>query len=234
MGVNSVSPTGTTTGTAASAGATAGTSGSSSGTGASKGSVLSSDFETFLKMLTTQLQNQDPLNPIDSTDYAVQLATFAGVEQQVLTNDLLESMGGNSGLGGLAQYSGWVGMEARTEGTIMADGNPVELHYEIPEGTKKAELVVRTGSGLELHRIDVTGATPPYPWAGTSPGGEPLLKGEYALEIEASDASGDIETVKVSAYAEVAEVRAGSGGTEIVLKTGQTVAPEEITALRGK
>lgn len=139
-----------------------------------------------------------------------------------------------SGLGGLAQYSGWVGMEARTEGTIMADGNPVELHYEIPEGTKKAELVVRTGSGLELHRIDITGATQPYPWAGTSPGGEPLLKGEYALEIEASDASGDVETVKVSAYAEVAEVRAGSGGTEIVLKTGQTVAPEEITALRGK
>ena len=103
MAVNGVSSTGTTSGTAASAGAAAGTSGSASSTGASKGSVLSSDFETFLKMLTTQLENQDPLNPIDSTDYAVQLATFAGVEQQVLTNDLLESMGGNSGLGGLAQ-----------------------------------------------------------------------------------------------------------------------------------
>ncbi|MBL9058686.1 MAG: flagellar hook assembly protein FlgD [Mangrovicoccus sp.] len=207
---------------------------SSSGTDAAKNSALSSDFETFLKMLTTQLQNQDPMNPIDSTDYAVQLATFAGVEQQVLTNDLLKSMGGNSGLGGLAQYSGWVGMEARTEGTIMADGNPVELHYTIPEGTRKAELVVRTASGLELHRIDITGATTPYPWAGTSPGGEPLLKGEYALEIEATDASGDIETVKVSAYGEVAEVRSGTGGTEIVLTNGQTVAPEEITALRGK
>ena len=46
--------------------------------------VLSSDFETFLKMLTTQMQNQDPLNPVDSTDYATQLATFSSVEQQVL------------------------------------------------------------------------------------------------------------------------------------------------------
>ena len=48
--------------------------------------VLSSDFETFLKMLTVQLENQDPLNPVDSADYAVQLATFSGVEQQVQTN----------------------------------------------------------------------------------------------------------------------------------------------------
>ena len=46
-------------------------------------SALSSDFETFLRMLTTQLQNQDPLNPVDSADFAVQLATFSSVEQQV-------------------------------------------------------------------------------------------------------------------------------------------------------
>jgi flagellar basal-body rod modification protein FlgD len=53
------------------------------------GAKISSDFETFLKMLTVQMQNQDPLNPVDSSDYATQLATFSGVEQQVQTNDLL-------------------------------------------------------------------------------------------------------------------------------------------------
>ena len=46
--------------------------------------VISSDFQTFLTMLTTQLQNQDPLNPVESSDFAVQLATFSGVEQQVI------------------------------------------------------------------------------------------------------------------------------------------------------
>ena len=45
--------------------------------------LISSDFDTFLKMLTAQMQNQDPMKPIDSADYAVQLATFSGVEQQV-------------------------------------------------------------------------------------------------------------------------------------------------------
>ena len=60
-----------------------GTAGSSTSTGG-----ISSDFNTFLRMLTVQMQNQDPLNPIDSADYAVQLATFSGVEQQVRTNQL--------------------------------------------------------------------------------------------------------------------------------------------------
>jgi hypothetical protein len=58
--------------------------------------TLGSDFETFLKMLTTQMKNQDPLNPVESSEYAVQLATFSSVEQQVLTNDLLTRLIGQS------------------------------------------------------------------------------------------------------------------------------------------
>ena len=75
---------------------------------------ISADFETFLKMLTVQMQNQDPLNPIDSADYAVQLATFSGVEQQVQTNDLLKGLAASLGAAGLSEMAGWVGMEART------------------------------------------------------------------------------------------------------------------------
>ena len=54
--------------------------------------VLSSDFETFLQMLTAQARYQDPLEPIDSSEYASQLAQFSMVEQQVLSNDLLTSL----------------------------------------------------------------------------------------------------------------------------------------------
>lgn len=80
---------------------------------ASAKDAINSDFETFLIMLTTQMQNQDPLNPIDSSDFAVQLATFSSVEQQVKTNDLLTSLGQQFELMGLSQLAGWVGMEAR-------------------------------------------------------------------------------------------------------------------------
>jgi flagellar basal-body rod modification protein FlgD len=58
------------------------------------GRAISSDFNTFLRMLTVQMQNQDPLDPIDSADFAVQLATFSGVEQQVRTNELLGQLSG--------------------------------------------------------------------------------------------------------------------------------------------
>ncbi|WP_240722871.1 flagellar hook capping FlgD N-terminal domain-containing protein [Poseidonocella sp. HB161398] len=51
-----------------------------------------SDFDTFIKILTSQIKNQDPANPLDSTELATQLATFSGVEQQVLTNKILQNI----------------------------------------------------------------------------------------------------------------------------------------------
>ena len=73
-------------------------------------SGISSDFETFLRMLTAQMKNQDPLNPVESADFATQLATFSGVEQAVLTNDLLRGLSLQIGVSGLAS---WVGKEVR-------------------------------------------------------------------------------------------------------------------------
>ncbi len=76
--------------------------------------TIGSDFQTFLEMLTVQMRNQDPLNPIDSTEYAAQLAAFSTVEQAVLTNDLLKSLAAQMGDSSMSQLAGWVGMEART------------------------------------------------------------------------------------------------------------------------
>jgi hypothetical protein len=89
--------------------------------------ALTSDFDTFLKMLTTQMQNQDPLNPMESTDFAVQLATFSGVEQQVLTNDLLKDLNGQFTLMGMSQLSAWVGKEARTNSDVWYDGRAIPI-----------------------------------------------------------------------------------------------------------
>ncbi|WP_367648781.1 flagellar hook capping FlgD N-terminal domain-containing protein [Ruegeria arenilitoris] len=60
---------------------------------AAKTTGLASDFVTFLKMLTIQARNQDPLKPLDASEYASQLAQFSMVEQQVQTNDLLSTLG---------------------------------------------------------------------------------------------------------------------------------------------
>jgi flagellar basal-body rod modification protein FlgD len=200
-------------------------------TTAQSSSALTSDFDTFLKMLTVQMQNQDPLNPIDSADYAVQLATFSGVEQQVQTNDLLRSLGAGGSLGGLAQHADWVGMQARTEGPVTFAGQPVQVDYELPVDAVSAELVVSDTGGQELYRQPVTGPGP-LAWDGISPTGGQLLAGPYTLAVETRNASGRTETGPVSTYARVTEVQSGSEGPMIVLDNGTTVSADSITALR--
>src|SRR6056297_97759 len=93
----------------------------SAGTPKAGTSMISSDFETFLRMLTAQVENQDPLNPLESTEFATQLATFSGVEQQVRTNELL----GGLAASGLSQISAWVGMEGRAAAPVFFAGTPV-------------------------------------------------------------------------------------------------------------
>lgn len=132
-----------------------GAAGMSAATTTGDTGVINSDFETFLVMLTAQLQNQDPLNPMDSSDYAVQLATFSGVEQQVLTNELLRGLGAEGRIDNLASVAGWVGLEAGTQGTTYFTGAPVDFDVDVPERADWAQLVIRADSGAEIAALAV-------------------------------------------------------------------------------
>ena len=72
---------------------------------------LNQDFDDFLTLLTTQLQNQDPLEPMDSNEFTNQLVQFSQVEQQLATNDLLEDMRALSVLNTTQLGLGFVGMD---------------------------------------------------------------------------------------------------------------------------
>ena len=78
-------------------------------------------------MLTTQVENQDPLDPIKTEDYATQLAQFSAVEQQTKTNDLLEVLNAQFGQMGMAELANWVGMEARVEAPASFDGGAIAV-----------------------------------------------------------------------------------------------------------
>jgi len=94
---------------------------------AAKEATIGADFETFLVMLTAQMKNQDPLNPMDSQDFATQLATFSGVEQQVKTNDQLAALASQFATSNLGEMAGWVGMNARIAIPGDFDGTPIEI-----------------------------------------------------------------------------------------------------------
>jgi flagellar basal-body rod modification protein FlgD len=146
--------------------------------------AITGDYNTFLRMLTTQLQNQDPLNPIESSDYAVQLATFSGVEQQTRTNQLLESLGGQFNILGMAQMAGWVGQEARTDAAVAWSGNPVTLSPNPAAGADRTTVVVKDSRGTVVARQDIPPSTAPFEWTGTGIDGVALPHGIYTMELE--------------------------------------------------
>lgn len=193
---------------------------------------ISSDFNTFLKMLTVQLQNQDPLNPIESTDYAVQLATFSGVEQQVQTNTLLTSLAGRFDLLGMAQLSGWVGQEAASTAPVHFDGRPVTLLPSPASGADAVVLVVTDAAGNLVARESLPPGAAPYQWLGADAAGNPLPEGRYTLRLESQRGGEVIDTSPISAYARIAEARRDGDGVTLILEGGVQVRAEDVTALR--
>ncbi|MCU9849960.1 flagellar hook assembly protein FlgD [Defluviimonas sp. WL0024] len=197
------------------------------------GTLINSDFQTFLVMLTTQMQNQDPLNPIDSTDYAAQLATFSGVEQQVKTNTLLESLSSQLGLSGMAQMASWVGMEARSAAPTLFDGAPLTLYPAPESGADQTVLVAYDSQGREVMRSPAPASDEPLVWAGTDSRGGPMPAGLYSFRLESYAAGEPLGISDVESFARIAEVQNGPDGPVVVLDGGAVVSPPDIKAMRG-
>lgn len=195
-------------------------------------SALSSDFETFIKMLTVQMQNQDPLNPIESADFAVQLATFSTVEQQVQTNNLLTALGNQFSALSVAQLSGWVGMEARAEMPVEFDGDPVKLTLPTDTLADAAQLVVLNAQGKEVQRLDIPKAGGSYTWSGVDSSGDPLPSGTYTIVTESFSQSDLIATKPVEVHALIVEARNDNGQPTLVMENGQQVFSSQILGLR--
>ncbi|WP_289042874.1 flagellar hook capping FlgD N-terminal domain-containing protein [uncultured Aliiroseovarius sp.] len=194
--------------------------------------VISSDFETFLKMLTAQMENQDPMNPIESSDYAVQLATFSGVEQQVRTNDLLDGLGTKLGLMGLSDIAGWVGMEARVAAPVMFDQTPVTLVPEPAAGADETRLVVRNAAGEVIENTVMPMTTDPVQWAGVDQSGNPFPRGVYSFELVSSGNGRHLSTDPVQAYSKITETQSSDGQLWLILESGQKIQADTVSAIR--
>lgn len=194
--------------------------------------VISSDFETFLKMLTVQMENQDPLNPTDSAEYAMQLATFSGVEQQVLTNDLLEAMIVQSGVTGMAQMASWVGKEARAAVPAHFNGSPVTIAPNPALAADRVELVVTDADGNEVQRSEIAVSAEPIEWAGVDADGNPLPTGTYTFNVVSYDGDEVILDEVADVYSTVTEVRSENGETILILDGGVGVLASQVSALR--
>ncbi|MBE0452861.1 flagellar hook capping FlgD N-terminal domain-containing protein [Roseovarius autotrophicus] len=200
--------------------------------GPSTASALSSDFETFLRMLTTQMRNQDPLNPIDSADFAVQLATFSSVEQQVLTNDLLAGLAAQMATLGMGQLAGWIGLEAEVAAPVRFAGAPVSLSATVAQGADAAELIVTNDLGGIVQRMAIAPRSGPVIWDGRDPSGLPLPDGTYRITAHSLARGDTIARHEAHLHARIDEARLDRGEVRLVLETGQGVGAGEVLGLR--
>lgn len=160
----------------------------------SGGTMLASNFETFLTLLTTQLKNQDPLSPVDSNQFTAQLTQMAGVEQQLLTNDLLTSLLDAQQTGGLGQATQYIGKEATAAwSAVKYDGGKATWSYELATDAKEAKLQVLNSSGQVVwsgDAPDLKEGVHDFTWDGkTTGGGQVADGGVYTLKITAKDSS---------------------------------------------
>ncbi len=160
---------------------------------------LVSNFETFLSLLTAQLKNQDPLSPLDSNEFTAQLTQMTGVEQQLLTNDLLTSLLEAQQGGGLTGATSYIGKDATAawSATRLEDGE-ARWSYELAASAGSVELQVLDASG----KVVWTGPAPErgegthdFVWDGkTSAGGQLSDGGVYTLKVVAKNGTAEVES----------------------------------------
>ncbi|MEM7641608.1 MAG: flagellar hook capping FlgD N-terminal domain-containing protein [Pseudomonadota bacterium] len=190
---------------------------------------LSSDFDTFLTLLTAQIRNQDPLEPSDSTEFVAQLATFSNVEQSVRTNELLEGMAARLDQQDVSSAAEWIGMDVRHSGSIAGDAAAQDLYVTIPAVADRADLVVTDALGREVRRQAVSPDARTLAWPG--PAG-PLPAGQYTLQVEAQAGDQPLTPVPVSHYGTVGEVALTEAGPELILTDGTRLPTDQLEAVR--
>ena len=205
----------------------------SSGGVSSQGTKLGSDFETFLKMLTTQAQNQDPLNPLDSAEYASQLASFSSVEQQVLTNDLLTQLNGQFSASDLSQLTDWVGSEVLSDSAAYFEGQNVMLQLPNRTSAEQSILVVRDADGSEVRRQQISSGQSSVVWDGYTNAGSTAQTGFYSFQVESYEAGVLSSTANAQPYHRVIEARtSGDNQIALTLLGGAEVNSSSVSGIR--
>lgn len=198
-------------------------------------SAAAADFNSFLTLLTAQLRNQDPLTPLDSTQFVEQLASFSAVEQQIQTNTLLEQFVQGFGQNGLAdQASQWIGrtVEAAPD-SIVFRGDPVEILAPAASTAAERRIVIRDDSGREVFSQPIPSTATAFEWPGVDNGGLIAPLGAYQATIETSRADDNAPIVEPARVASrVTEARLVDGVVRLFLENGASVDPARIAAVR--
>lgn len=161
-------------------------------------SSIANNFDQFLTLLTTQLKNQSPLDPLDTNQFTAQLVQFAGVEQQLKTNETLSTLLSLNAASMATSAVGFIGSTITADGaTTKLSGGKAEWTVNVPRaGTATVTIKDAKGSIVRTMTASLTAGDQSFKWDGKNSTGTAAADGDYTITIDATDATGAAMTAK--------------------------------------
>ena len=188
-------------------------------TGSTALSKTSADFNMFLKMLTTQMQNQDPLDPMDTSQYTQQLVQFSQVEQSIQQTSTLKDILASLATQDMAQTSNFIGREAQFDSTtagLMGDAAATwGYNATIPVSSVTATITDASGNVVDTRTIEANGASGRFSWDGKLADGRQAPDGAYTVAFAGTDASGGSVAMTANSIGTVREVVTANGAVSL-------------------
>lgn len=194
--------------------------------------VFGDNLNTFLTMLTTQLQNQDPTSPLDANQMTAQLVSFAGVEQQVHMNKNLESLIGLQEASQNSSAVSYIGKTIEVEGNKISNtGQGGRFSYQLKGNAVSATMNIVTSTGQVVFSQPISSPNQSLQkvyWAGGTTGGGAAPNGTYSVTITAKDATGKAVAADIWTQGMVESVDV-SGDTPKLEVAGQSISLDKVT-----
>ena len=192
-----------------------------------------SNFDSFLTLLTAQLQNQDPLAPLESTEFIAQLASFSSVEQQIATNERLDALTSQSLAGDIASFANWIGKDVSLQnGTFRANGDEVAFLVPTVAGADTIRATVTTTDGTTLAQFDIDPADDePGLWDGLDSNGRTVTGLDVRIDLEYLEQGGTLSTLVAEVPRRVTGLRGTADGIVLDLADDGEAAPEDVARI---
>lgn len=194
---------------------------------ASSRTELNQNFDDFLGMLTTQLQNQDPLSPMDTAQFTNQLVMFSQVEQQLRSNDTLNKLLAMQTLNMTALGVSFIGKDVEVAGgSFTADGvNSISTSYDMPADATKGTIIVTDADGNTVYSkdADLTAGHHDFVWDGKDSDGNVAAAGTYNIKVSAETSEGSALNVTTYVPGRVTSLESADDGTLLLNVNGEKV-----------
>lgn len=200
-------------------------------------SQLNVDYENFLQLLTAQISNQDPLAPMESTEFVSQLAQLSQVEQSIQTNANLETLSATMSATAVKSDLGLLGHDVLVASDqLQNDGGGARIGYRLSEEVTQVAITIRNGSGQVVKRLTGSsgqaGELHELTWDGSTQSGDPAATGLYQISVTGLTQDGGQVSGEPFVQTGVEAISFESGASVLHLANGEIGHADDIVQIR--